>query len=117
MAGVQVAVANPLIANNLDEIQKTGMRIARARGFAENIVTIDIIPEKFYLDIETTGSLTPAQVFLNSLRILQRKMDLVKNWTQRTKEMVGAAALDEYGGGAAGHPMSDTAMAEEPAMY
>eukprot|EP01138_Halocafeteria_seosinensis_P010258 gb/GECG01010476.1/.p1 GENE.gb/GECG01010476.1/~~gb/GECG01010476.1/.p1 ORF type:complete len:356 (+),score=41.24 gb/GECG01010476.1/:1-1068(+) len=85
----QVVVADALAANNIDEIQKTGMKLSRAKGFSENIVTINIVPDKFYLEIETTGALTPAQVLLSALRILQSKMKNIQTWTEESRKGAG----------------------------
>lgn len=86
-------VANPLEANNIDEIQKTGMKISRERGFNGNIVHINIVPDKFYLDIETTGALTPAQVLLNALRVLQNKMKTIQTWVDESRKNVSQDAM------------------------
>jgi DNA-directed RNA polymerase alpha subunit len=70
----QVEIADSSIANNIEEIRKIGMQIARDHKLSENIVAVSFVPDKYIFDIETTGALRPDQIVASAMRSLTEKM-------------------------------------------
>lgn len=70
----QIVVQNPKKANNIDEIKKVGLAIAKSYKSAENIVAVSFVPEHYSFKVETCGSLYPEQIVESALRQLVMKL-------------------------------------------
>lgn len=104
-ASGQILVNAAKKANNIDEIRKLGLQVAKAYASADNIVSVSFVPERYVFKVETCGSLAPAQIVQSALRTLIAKMGMVSLETGRLAggggmAMAGAAAGGVLVGGA-----------------
>ncbi len=70
----QIILEDPKKASNIDEIKKLGMLLSKKYGFAENIVSVGFVPERYVFTIEPSGSLTPVQILDSALATLVKKL-------------------------------------------
>jgi len=80
------------VMNNPIEIEKIGGDIAKAKGLAENLISVTYKPDTFVFDLETTGCLTPYQVVTSALIVLGKKLNVVKSACSTIAASSGAAA-------------------------
>jgi DNA-directed RNA polymerase II subunit RPB3 len=71
----QLSVVDASRANNIDEIRKIGMAIARAHGSSENLVSVGFQPDRFIFAVEATGALLPSQIVSSAFQVLIDKMN------------------------------------------
>ena len=75
----QIVLVSAKKATNIDEIRKIGAKIQKDSDFAENIVSVGFVPDRFIFTVEPSGSLSPAQILESALTVLAEKMDSLGN--------------------------------------
>ena len=61
-------------ATNIDEIRRLGAKIQKDSDFAENIVSVGFVPDRFVFTVEPSGALSPAQILDSALKVLEDKL-------------------------------------------
>jgi hypothetical protein len=67
----------PRAANNIEEIRKLGLALSKRYGFAESVVAVSFVPDKFLFSVETTGALAPSDILDHALTALLTKLRVV----------------------------------------
>lgn len=110
-ASGQVILEDPHKANNIEEIRKVGATLAKKYGFAENIVSVGHVPDKFMFAVETTGALAPADILDAALTVMLGKMRTVMD-ACAVLTASGASAMQAHqlaagaAGGGLAHPVA-----------
>jgi len=71
----QVVLVSAKKATNIDEIRRLGAKIQKDSDFAENIVSVGFVPDRFVFTVEPSGALSPAQILDSALAVLEGKLD------------------------------------------
>jgi DNA-directed RNA polymerase II subunit RPB3 len=71
----QVVLVSAKKATNIDEIRRLGAKIQKDSDFAENIVSVGFVPDRFVFTVEPSGALSPAQILESALTVLQDKLE------------------------------------------
>ena len=71
----QIVLVSAKKATNVDEIRRLGAKIQKDSDFAENIVSVGFVPDRFVFTVEPSGSLSPAQILESALTVLEHKLD------------------------------------------
>lgn len=59
-ASGQILVNAAKKANNIDEIRKLGLQVAKAYASADNIVSVSFVPERYVFKVEVSGGPHPS---------------------------------------------------------
>eukprot|EP00475_Leptophrys_vorax_P026993 TRINITY_DN3842_c0_g1_i1.p1 TRINITY_DN3842_c0_g1~~TRINITY_DN3842_c0_g1_i1.p1 ORF type:complete len:348 (-),score=84.15 TRINITY_DN3842_c0_g1_i1:41-943(-) len=99
-----VNIDNPEACIFCDECVRKAEELKRP-----NMVTIKMKEGRFIFTVETTGALTPEQIVLSSIRILQAKLNLIDEELQRLQGGPGGYGSGAGGGGGMGMPQGASA--------
>lgn len=90
----QVVVADASILANRIDVEGIGMELARSKKMSENLVTITYKPNTYIFEVESTGALTPAQIVLSALQVLERKLAKVADAASEIDRTTTAAGAE-----------------------
>ena len=71
----QIVLVSAKKATNIDEIRRLGAKVQKDSDFAENIVSVGFVPDRFVFTVEPSGSLSPAQILESALSVLEHKLE------------------------------------------